>query len=1564
MTTTTTTPAQVAPTGGNCLAVCGDSTGVAADCPTDIIALLTKVQFLCRGFADGAKVRNSSNHDNAETLWFEYSYTLGAVAGSNQRTVFHSSRKSSISLPRTLPASESLAIELRITGLAGLSTQRSLELNVTVPPQAAVAKEIGSFGNSSSKSGELIASGDVNDALDLLSAVSTTIANAAVEQVERSHPTMGITVPDTPLQDMSDAEKDELKESAKEQTLMLLPPDSPMGSGVDRVELATGSDEVRRHRRASSPDVVVTLVFAYTVDVTAVEMMTATVNDAIEAGDIAIPVTVGGVTSVRQIDTPAEQKTKVVKQSAVETPTAATDAMMGAMASVILRAGDQNETTLTTEQADAAFETVAAISTASAASSSGSSETDREDTPKMSVDAVDNVVQIFKALETTGVVSEKAIDNIGAVASLVIVSSIRPASPSQTTNAMDDNGVTNGGPHRSNDPKERSGTTSGVSEPERAPQLSPEEKARQKEVLNSVTKSIDALTVQMAQNQDANSTTLIESSSGGLFILAGKGDILCDKYETSGAMPTLRSGNVTFEVDPAWLQCGAESRRRRRNGAPSPIFSSTGFTQNPYDAFTDNSPTSSVSALTLYNPDGSELKTEGQEQCTSILIPLQVLTDGMTSDIELNKSSPFVGSFFRTRTQANETMQIVIEPFVATAAPDTPITISVFVVEGPVDVDNFDLANVTAVALVNRTLRATRLHPGLTSYTADGAEHVIQIIPERAASYSCTDTNAEVDMSEFGRGLNASETSREYSIIVVTDVEFAPETNVSGIRAAMQVFHAACSYLEGSSEVWMDTGCSVSPLTTPALLQCDCNHLTTFGGGGSSAGVKPNLVKIRMISASDIGNNPVVFVPMVLLWVCFSYLVYKAKKLDKIGATVVGPVYLESNSVEHMGLLKVSVHTGVRPRAGLGPSGRVFVRLFGTRGGTADVELTHPWRPLFLRNATDVFVVSTPLEIGIVKSITIRHDSDGFGDNARWYLGHVEVVNLRMGGTTKRTFWVDNWLALDAGLYSREATVAGEEQKQANSKAHVFQSRVTHGLADVHTVASVFLCPPNANPRRSERTMILMLFFSVTVFCNAFFFRGASEESEQSITDTLIIAAMTCGIVMIPTTVVMQIFRRARDPVPPSSNEDPALLALKPSRKKKARRKKSEGKYAVPKAGVVLVEPVGPAVSAQTHHHSMAYVEKLLIDASEDEGQDGVADDEATLRWMAEHPADRPPAAETKKSTVCCFTRKTKPHRKKSERRSSTTLPPWTRYLAWSISLAVAGFACYYVLLLSFAWGPETSTQWLTSVVLSVFMSTFVADPLLIVTVSLLAAFIMKTMSGSQTTTKSAHREIVYGSTRAVQRLYDLKNKQRKAHVQSRKVHTSSLQAQLRFARLDMEMGVIFTNLLLYVAYFSLLVFVHTFSRSDGDFAVLSDTFGKVAQGPGGPLSGVSVRDGDSDFGGITNHEDFLDWATGASGSLYSRERYGGQSGLVGDAASSIGWNGAHLVGAARLRQLRVPLHSCRVPTAAVHTDMLTSDCQARWMQRTDEEKYYQPHDGRYISNGSATFYGEPVGSC
>ena len=112
------------------------------------------------------------------------------------------------------------------------------------------------------------------------------------------------------------------------------------------------------------------------------------------------------------------------------------------------------------------------------------------------------------------------------------------------------------------------------------------------------------------------------------------------------------------------------------------------------------------------------------------------------------------------------------------------------------------------------------------------------------------------------------------------------------------------------------------------------------------------------------------------------------------------------------------------------------------RAGTGAIELTHPWRPLFLRNSEDIFILSTPLDIGIVESITIRHDSDGYGANTCWFLGHVEVLNLHLGRTSKRMFWVDNWLALDAGLCKTAVTVVGTTMAEVSTVKHLILASI------------------------------------------------------------------------------------------------------------------------------------------------------------------------------------------------------------------------------------------------------------------------------------------------------------------------------------------------------------------------------------------------------------------------------------------------------------------------------------------------------------------------------------------
>ena len=63
--------------------------------------------------------------------------------------------------------------------------------------------------------------------------------------------------------------------------------------------------------------------------------------------------------------------------------------------------------------------------------------------------------------------------------------------------------------------------------------------------------------------------------------------------------------------------------------------------------------------------------------------------------------------------------------------------------------------------------------------------------------------------------------------------------------------------------------------------------------------------------------------------------------------------------------------TGVRFNGGLGAdrAARVYLTMHGTAGLTNEIELDHAWRPLFQRGAVDVFVITTPFDIGRIRRV-------------------------------------------------------------------------------------------------------------------------------------------------------------------------------------------------------------------------------------------------------------------------------------------------------------------------------------------------------------------------------------------------------------------------------------------------------------------------------------------------------------------------------------------------------------------------------------------------------------------
>ena len=148
---------------------------------------------------------------------------------------------------------------------------------------------------------------------------------------------------------------------------------------------------------------------------------------------------------------------------------------------------------------------------------------------------------------------------------------------------------------------------------------------------------------------------------------------------------------------------------------------------------------------------------------------------------------------------------------------------------------------------------------------SDYAVYVLQVVPGRLRDGQCHDPH-----TVFAGQATATVTAAAAAAAAAGDATMATfylEVNASApINFTLSVTHHECLFLDEAAKAWDDANCSVSPATGPGMLRCSCNHLTVFGGTqGKGALVKPNMVQIRVITADDIGNNAVVFVPVLVL---------------------------------------------------------------------------------------------------------------------------------------------------------------------------------------------------------------------------------------------------------------------------------------------------------------------------------------------------------------------------------------------------------------------------------------------------------------------------------------------------------------------------------------------------------------------------------------------------------------------------------------------------------------------------------------------------------------------------
>ena len=776
-----------------------------------------------------------------------------------------------------------------------------------------------------------------------------------------------------------------------------------------------------------------------------------------------------------------------------------------------------------------------------------------------------------------------------------------------------------------------------------------------KSVVTQVTDSIGSVLVNIAGSTNSSVPVRVASPDGSFQATAGNPKLVRQSEgdpATYDHASIFVNGNITFIIPVEWQQCASSGNTSGKEGTSNAtdaasngcaIFSSLGFASSPYK-WASGSAEGNVGGLSLSGGSGG-ISVKNQTKCGEIRIKSDEPVAYFTSVLAVSKSKPITLSFNRSRSDLLKQLHFIVEPF-HTAADGTsnedsngtkPETVGVLLRTTPeLGNDELQAGSITSdqfnVSFASQSIRTApkgaivqstaqppkqqqrrwrRADTGTADkngnmYTGTGHAvhpgHVLQLLPEHLSSSTCTMQN-----KRGGSGATHS-ISTDFDGDYATYTLVIQTNSTVSVNVHVRIFHTECVFLERNSSQWGSNDCLALPTTTPEHLQCSCNHLTSFGGRWKSAPVSPNLVKIRVITADDIGNNLVVFVPVVLLWMLFAAVMRWAfKAARRLAQTVTDkPQYirrdlfsLQNNSYNGLKRYRMTLKTGTRPFSGLSKKNQVCIKL---RTATDEDELRLDENASFslARNTKSIFIFSTALDLEEIESVSVRVR----GVEKQWFLVFMVLSDLEgvdaqatgdESGSKDRTryFWFNLWIKT-----GEEKSASAQTFKAFNTFWNLFSYHFPESLTDKHVLASIFLFPPKSRFTPPQRVMVCMLLLSGLIFTNAFFYQDGQDRTLES---TSFVALVSSLIVSVPVSAIVLLFRQA-------GNKGGTCSAL----------------------------------------------------------------------W-------------------------------------------WTRMFAWVVGLGSCGWCSYYVLLLSFDWGPSVSWNWLTSVGTSFCISTLVAGPLYIAAMALIA---------------------------------------------------------------------------------------------------------------------------------------------------------------------------------------------------------------------------------------------------
>ncbi|KAG8562873.1 hypothetical protein GDO81_015845 [Engystomops pustulosus] len=604
-----------------------------------------------------------------------------------------------------------------------------------------------------------------------------------------------------------------------------------------------------------------------------------------------------------------------------------------------------------------------------------------------------------------------------------------------------------------------------------------------------------------------------------------------------------------------------------------------------------------------------------------------------------------------------------------------------------------------------------------------------------------------------------------------TQVFLVSPSNTYGIQnlqLKVSTFTVQCAFWNSSLQMWSSDGCMVGPQTTLTNVQCLCNHLSFFG---SSFLVLPVQIDVTRTAEyfSKISENPVIVVLVACFYLCYILTVLWARRMDlreQMQTRVIVP-----HDSDPCGLYRYLITVCTGHRRGAGTTAKVWLSLGGADSQFGPILLSDTKHQVFRSGNVDVFILSVPLPLGELKSITLKHE--GTGPQKSWYVAQVTIQDIQLKMSWH--FLCNTWLAEPPRGDSMSKTFKVANDQELRSFRNIFLQKTLRGLRDEHIWISILNHPARSVFTRVQRVSCCMCLLLCTIVINLMFWELPQTAYPVLIsvgsfilTWKDIMIAFESAILMFPVNLlIIYIFRNTQ----PRENKDTKTKNKKGKQVANARKnppfqlsfntvledlsgvvrtlsQASQNKLEVDldqksnQNFTTLLQIISQLLQKQLTPGSLPssvplaqlssddlfalfcahYVSRKLKKVSQDLqklGNQQIPDNEKLDDFLIQLQA----LLDILEKSVPPLPAQRSQQKQQIKKKR---LPWWFLFIGWSILISISVVSTYFTMMYGFQYGKESSIRWIVSMTLSLFQSIFILQPLKVVGFAVFFALILK----------------------------------------------------------------------------------------------------------------------------------------------------------------------------------------------------------------------------------------------